>query len=234
MSDLDPVSRPCSGATDPGRAATLAAMRDSDVRGLLLEHLRQLHRDEPDTRIVDELDLCNGSARVDVAVLNGRLTGWEIKSPRDRLDRLPGQVTYYSQVCDEAWLVTDQPHLERALQTLPGWWGVLLIDVADDGRPVLVEHRPAAPNPHVEPASVVRLLWRDETLAQLAEHGVDLAPLRRATRPILWAALVEALAPDDLRAVVRETVKARPEWRRPTPRPRRRTGPVGVVVATAT
>lgn len=206
-------------------------MRDSDVRGLLLEHLHRLHIDEPDTRIVDELDLCNGAARVDVAVLNGRLTGWEIKSPRDRLDRLPGQVTYYSKVCDEAWLVTDRTHLEAALGILPTWWGVLTIDVAANG-PALVQHRAAAENPRVEPESVVRLLWRDETMALLNEHGADMSRLGRANRAVLWEALVALLDLETLKRAVRDTIKARPEWRRSTRRPARGKGPDGIVVAT--
>lgn len=212
-------------------AATLSTMRDSHVRGLLLEHLRRLHIDEPDTRIVDELDLCNGAARVDVAVFNGRLTGWEIKSPRDRLDRLPAQVIYYSKVCDEAWLVTDATHLEAALKVLPDWWGVLKIDVDENG-PALVQHRAAEENPHVESESVVRLLWRDETIALLKENGADTSGLRRANRAVLWAALVTLLDSNTLRAAVRDTIKARPEWRRPTQRPARRKGPAGIVVAT--
>ncbi len=52
---------------------------------------------DADTLVVDELDLC-GLTRVDVAVVNGHLSGFEIKGSTDSLRRLPGQVTVYSQV----------------------------------------------------------------------------------------------------------------------------------------
>lgn len=195
-------------------------MRDADVRSALHALLRVWHEDEPDTRVVDELDLCNGSARVDVAVMNGKLTCWEIKSPRDRLDRLPGQVDFYSRVSDEAWLVTDEAHLGAARPIVPEWWGLMMIGVAPDGSPELVVERDATTNPEIDPAALVRLLWRDEAVAVLAEHGVAVAA--RAPRRELWAALVDQLSADELRAAVRERLKARTGWReRPRPRPRR-------------
>lgn len=204
-------------------AARLTAMRDTDVRSALHSLLRVWHADEPDTRVVDELDLCNGSARVDVAVLNGKLTCWEIKSPRDRLDRLPGQVDYYSRVCDEAWLVTDARHLVAAESMVPDWWGLMLIDEAPDGGAALSVGRPALTNPEIDPAALVRLLWREETLAALERAGRDTAPLARAPRRDLWAALVDELDEFDVRNVVREQLKAREHWRRPSrPRPRGR------------
>lgn len=196
-------------------------MRDADVRTALHALLREWHIGEPDTRVVDELDLCNGSARVDVAVLNGKLTCWEIKSPRDRLTRLPGQVDYYSRVCDEAWLVTDQRHLGAAREIVPQWWGLMIVDAVSDRLTYLCVERPAEPNPAIDPAALVRLLWRDETLVALESAGVPTEPLGRAPRRVLWAALVDALGRDEVRDVVREQLKRRPDWRRASrPRPR--------------
>lgn len=207
-------------------------MRDAEVRALLLSRLREWHSDEPDTRIVDELALCNGSARIDVAVLNGRLTGWEIKSPRDRLDRLAGQVTYYSQVCDEAWLLTDESHLEAARKLVPKWWGLMLLTELD-GQPELQIKRKAVSNPKVDVRAVVRLLWREEALTALVTAGVDLQGLARAPRAQLWAELVQRVDPIELRAMVRETLKARERWRQQPPARRPRRGRVAwQVVAT--
>lgn len=202
-------------------------MRDTDVRSALHAFLRVLHADEPDTRVVDELDLCNGSARVDVAVLNGKFTCWEIKSPSDRLDRLPGQVAFYSLVCDEAWLVTDERHLAAAATMVPEWWGLMLIGDAPGGGAALSVGRQAMPNPKVDPAALVRLLWREEVLAALERAGQETARLSRASRRELWADLVDQLSNDAVRTLVREQLKARENWRRPgrtRPRGRRTNG----------
>lgn len=201
-------------------------MRDTDVRSALHALLRAWHKDEPNTRVVDELDLCNGSARVDVAVLNNKLTCWEIKSPRDRLDRLPGQVDYYSRVCDEAWLVAGARHLTSARDKIPSWWGLVLIE-DDDGAPRLVVERSARPNPGIDPDALVRLLWREETLAALTRAGTDTARLTRAPRRELWATLVAEVDTNELRGIVREQLKGRQHWRhgtRPRPPARRANG----------
>lgn len=70
-----------------------AVLRDAELRRALLGDLApQL---DADTLVVDELDLC-GLTRVDVAVVNGHLSGFEIKGSTDSLRRLPGQVAVYS------------------------------------------------------------------------------------------------------------------------------------------
>ncbi len=98
-------------------------MRDGDVRSALRGYLRERHAsDSAETRFIDELDLC-GQVRVDVAVLNGTLAGYELKSAHDTLQRLPVQVDVYSKVLDMATVVLAERHLQRALPMLPAWWG---------------------------------------------------------------------------------------------------------------
>ncbi len=48
-----------------------------------------------------------GSSRIDVAAINGRITGCEIKSTRDDFARLARQVEIYSAVLDVAILVVE-------------------------------------------------------------------------------------------------------------------------------
>ena len=66
-------------------------MRDCDIRKALRKRLEEAHKGESGTRIVEEFGLCQGRARIDVAVFNGFINGFEIKSARDTLKRLPGQ-----------------------------------------------------------------------------------------------------------------------------------------------
>src|ERR1700722_14688560 len=61
--------------------------RDSDIRRVLLADLYQIYGDKEQDLIVEEFG-CN-SARTDIAVINGSLHAFEIKSDSDTLDRLP-------------------------------------------------------------------------------------------------------------------------------------------------
>src|SRR6187402_1509374 len=67
-----------------GRKASARRAVDPDVRALLREYLEDVHKGS-DTRLLEELGLCQGDVRVDVAVVNGELSGYEIKSPSDTL-----------------------------------------------------------------------------------------------------------------------------------------------------
>ena len=189
---------------------TVSPMRDRDVRVMLHDRLRAQHADEPDTRYVDELDLC-GSVRVDVAVVNGALTGYEIKSPRDNLRRLPSQIETYSKVLDYASLVVAERHYAAAQPLLPDWWGVLVLEDSAEV-PSLAVEKPGTANPCVDALSIVQLLWRDEALHELEIRGLAVG-LRSKPRRLVWQRLCDAVSLSELQDIVRSRLKARQGWR---------------------
>lgn len=71
---------------------------DRDIRNSLRHMVLQAHADDSATVIVEELGILQGSSFVDVAVVNGTCSAYEIKSVHDSLVRLPGQVESYSKV----------------------------------------------------------------------------------------------------------------------------------------
>ena len=101
----------------------VSATRDCDIRLALEARLVQQHGDEPDTIIRHEVGICAGKRRIDMAVVNGELTGYEIKSDMDTLARLVGQANAYGSVLDRVVLVTTERHVDSALPLLPDWWG---------------------------------------------------------------------------------------------------------------
>lgn len=186
-------------------------MRDADVRRALHADLRSLHADDmKNTLFVDELGLC-GEARVDVAVVNGSLSGFELKSARDTLTRLPGQVNTYSQVLDYASIVTAKNHMKGVLDIVPSWWGIYCAD-GDVERLSITEIRPPKFNEGIQAERLGMLLWRPELLHELTKRGLDRG-VRSKPRKTMLNRLVESLSLDELRMIVRETLKARSNWR---------------------
>jgi hypothetical protein len=96
-------------------------LRDADIRGHLETWIRSLHSETP-TVILHELKIPRPSARVDIAVVNGELSAFEIKSDVDSLFRLPRQVLSFDSVFDRVSLVTTEKHLQRARAVIPRWW----------------------------------------------------------------------------------------------------------------
>lgn len=198
-------------ADPPPRLQYLGGVRDRDVRGALHQRLSLEHAAEvSETLFVDELGLC-GHVRVDVAVVNGSLSGYELKSAKDNLRRLATQVEVYSRVLDNATLVVAQNHADHAKRFLPTWWGC--IEASWDGRHVtLTTVVEATENPNIDPFALAQLLWRDEALLALTERGRD-GGMRSKPRIVIWERLASDLHLDELRRVVREQLKSRPRWR---------------------
>jgi len=68
-----------------------------------------------------------GSCKADIAILNGTSTVYEIKSERDKLDRLQAQVSAYRQAFAKVNVITGENHLKAVLASVPADVGVLLL-----------------------------------------------------------------------------------------------------------
>ncbi len=185
---------------------THAAPSDADVRPILRARVRRAHARQPDTVVLDELGLCRGSVRVDLAAVNGIFHGYEIKSDRDTLRRLKNQVAVYNQVFDRATLVVGERHLDEATTMVPGWWEVVRIEATASG-PSLKQVRRPKKNPSRDPRALVELLWADEALALLEAR--DLARgVRGKPRRVVWDRVCEHLTLAEIADAVRQHLKA--------------------------
>ena len=186
-------------------------VRDIDIRQALLAEMQMRHSKEPGTRVVEELSLCQGVSRVDIAVVNGSLSGYEIKSEKDTLDRLPAQRDVYSLIFDYVTVVASRKHVSKVMEIVPDWWG---IDIAESrGQKVeLKKKRKARLNKEIQPQALVQLLWKDEALSILESKGLAVG-YRSKSKKIIWSHLAENLTPTELRALVRQQLKVRANWR---------------------
>lgn len=194
-----------------GYSPKMAKLRDRDIRAALLATLHAEHEGDPDTRVVEEFGVREGKARVDVAVFNGRMEGYEIKSAADTLTRLPGQVVSYGATFDRVVIVFSGRSTEEILAAVPEWWGVWEA-VGKAGEVGFVVRRPHAPNPSPDPLARAQLLWREELLDYLAYRGLDRG-LRSKPRKALQKATVRLVPAHELADHVRERIKARGDWR---------------------
>lgn len=189
----------------------MVGVRDRDIRARLRAELAKEHAGDPDTLMVEEMGLCQGDARIDVAVINGSLNGFEIKSAMDTLERLPSQERIYSAVMDSMTILTSGSHLDGVLSLIPTWWGVIAVEYDDEKKLGFSKVRQSADNPQPDPCAVVQLLWRAEALAILEARGLDWG-VRSKPKRTMWDRLLERLEWPDLHAEVRRTLKSRDDW----------------------
>lgn len=187
-------------------------MRDGDVRATLRVVLPQWHGEEPQARIVEEFGIGNGDVRVDLVAIDELLHGYEIKSDLDTLARLPTQAKRYSQALDRVTLVVGERHHSKAKRMVPDWWGVMTAVPIRPGLVRLYPDRAPLPNPQLDPFAVASLLWREEAL-ELLEAMDALGGLKSRARSFLYNRVTQVLSLDELRALVRDKLKARTDWR---------------------
>jgi hypothetical protein len=191
-------------------------MRDRDIRTGLHIELERAHRHyASETLFIDELGLCQGNARIDLAVVNGSLSGYEIKSERDTLQRLPNQVEVYSRALDFVTIVASDSHIDKTISLIPEWWGVLATQSQQGDISFRLVRQPQS-NPSVDPYSVAQLLWRPEVVAILSDLGITKG-ITGKSRRVLWQTLAETLPIDELRDCIRHTLKVRARWRSELP-----------------
>lgn len=191
----------------------IISTNDVIIRSALREYLKKRHAKDKKLRIIEELGVRHGSARVDIAVINGIMHGYEIKSDRDTLERLPEQMTEFNAVFDRITLVVGKQHLYQTIHIVPDWWGITIAKINTRGRVVFQTIREPEDNKEQNKVSIARLLWREEALRVLEEHD-QAEGVRSKPREFIYRRLADVLETDILKERVRKTLLIpRGDWR---------------------
>lgn len=196
-------------AMETPKPARKIGVADAEIRPALRQHLLRRHGGETDTVLVEELGLRRGQVRVDLAVVNGSLHGFEIKSDRDSLRRLAVQVDLYSQVLDRATLVVGDRFAPLAPSLVPAWWGIFRVSPRASGLQFTTLRRSKL-NPQRNARVLAELLWSAQALELLEERGAAKG-MRGKPRRVLWDRVCECLSVDEIAAAVRQRLKATPD-----------------------
>jgi len=173
---------------------------DKLIRSDFIAYLKNKHSNP---LIIEELGITHGAARIDIAVINAEIHGYELKSDLDTLDRLPEQIRIYNSVLDRVTLVVGKKHLFEAINIVPEWWGLTIAKITNSAEKItFCEIREAEENPCQDKVAIASLLWREEALNILEE--IDQAKgVRSKPRKTIYEKLVEVLDGQTLRETVR-------------------------------
>lgn len=177
------------------------------VRASVKAYLIASHVNE-DAVVVEELPAHRGAVRLDLAVVNGRLSGIEIKSDCDHLGRLGRQAELFSLAADRMTLVVGESHRDAAMAMIPDWWAITLATLRDDGCVRLRTIRKGRLNRTTNPCALVHLLEREEMVALLEWHDL-VKGYRTAGYAELADRIVVKLSRTQIATGVRRLIKIR-------------------------
>lgn len=166
---------------------------DVEIRRGLIRVLKPQIR-QPGDFLVGEVSLGLGNARVDMAYLNGKFDGFEIKSESDNLRRLSRQVPDYSAVLDTVTIVTTPRHLDHAGALAPNWWGIYCAELRGMNFDFTPIRRPE-PNPGTDMEARLQMMNFSESSAILRRVGIrgrSIPNTLAAQRALILAVVGEA------------------------------------------
>ena len=131
---------------------------DKDIREPLFGFLEETYGK---VRILEEKR--TGAARADVVMITPEiLYGIEIKSDADTYARLEKQVRYYNWYYDRNIIVVGTSHALHVKEHVPDWWGVITVELNENGVVDFYILREAGVNPRVKDKRKITILWRTE------------------------------------------------------------------------
>ncbi len=188
-------------------------MKDPCIRQLLRENQLQHFLTDSNSKVVEELSLPVAKARIDLAVINGSLHGYEIKSASDTLKRLPSQIDAYVKVFDYLSIVTEHKYLKKIKEFIPNWVGIIVCNEIK-GIKTIKEVRKPKLNKQKQGFFLAKLLWREELIESLTEHQISFK--KKDRNWLLCEALASSLDINTLSFTVRDKLKKREDWKMST------------------
>lgn len=192
------------------------AYGDAEIRAAL--HRKKFDRYKPreDVLVIDELGLAHAKSRIDIAVINGCVHGYEIKSEKDTLTRFELQLETYRKTLSRLTFVCAPKHIADVEADAPAWCGLIEAYRGPRGAVHFTTRRSALLNPDLELEMLAHLLWRGEAASILASQGVAPSQLRKPRRE-LYEMIAERMTRKELTLSIREVMRQRLAWRdRPT------------------
>jgi hypothetical protein len=187
-------------------------MNDHDIRVNIHKKILMRHHKNNNTLVIDELGLKNGDCRADIAVVNGCLCGFEIKSDSDSLNRLRNQVDIYDAVFDYSTIIVGEKHFPKVMNYISDWWGIQVCTKGSIGGVNFYFERKAQKNLESDPYSIAQFLWKEEVVEILLNKGIGNKEIRRP-KAELYQILCSILTKSDLNKMVRQFLKKRTNWR---------------------
>ena len=180
-------------------------MYDADMRKIFKPYLTEHLADNG--IIIEEFPVYYGFVRVDIAMIDSKLHGYEIKSDNDSFARLPRQIMYYGKVFNTMSLVCTRKWVKKAIKTIPDWWGIIV--VSDDG---IRQEREENLNPDISLLGVIELTWKHEAINILDNHHLARG-WRGKTCYDIYQRILKVVPENQIEPEVIDQIRRRGNWR---------------------
>ena len=158
------------------------AFTEELLRTSLHRRLVAKHQNDADTVLIDELGLCQGRARIDLAVVNGLLHGYEIKSEREAFGGWALKLTFTAKFLTESPLSAVNDMSPRRWKLFHG--GGKCCESSPPEAPTFRSVRRGRKNPNRDIRALAEFLWLEEAMALLEQRCAPRLATKAASRSL--------------------------------------------------
>ncbi|MBB1100140.1 sce7726 family protein [Limosilactobacillus sp. WF-MT5-A] len=127
---------------------------DVIIRRLLIKRFSSYKN----TKVIEERTTYSGKVRADIVTVSNRICGFEIKSDKDNVKRLPNQIKEYDKSFEKNYIVVGNKNKVKVIQMIPSYWGIIYIKHKNKSDFTLSFLRRARINPNINFTSVIGLI----------------------------------------------------------------------------
>ena len=182
-------------------------MKDIDIRNGLKSTILKKYIDDSDSFLIDEFNVSLGVVRADIALFNGVMHAYEIKSEFDTLRRLDNQIYEYNKFFEYVTVVSCDKFVGRVLETIPENCGLILAKNGKSGIK-FKQIRRAKKNKIIDKICLAKALWKDEMI-EILEAKDYKRGFRSKSKPLLYEILAEEFSASQLLEIVKNKIKKR-------------------------
>ena len=191
-------------------------MLDKDMREPLFDFMDEYFGK---IRTIEEKTIKKSRADV-IGVMDDAILGFEIKSDGDTYTRLKNQVKYYNCFFDRNIIVTGTSHAAHIKEHVPDWWGIITVELDENGKVDFYIMRKADVNPKLIDECKISILWRRELNNLLeknklpqykakSKYFVQKTLLKKVPAEILWPQAYDELFERDYTTIAQEILEFR-------------------------
>lgn len=170
-------------------------LNEMDIKAALIDKLLEKGALE-NAVLINEMVIANWNRRADLAVANGRLYAYEIKSDLDTLDRLEGQVYAYLDRFDKVTVVTTPKFVLSVASQMPDQ--VEIWEASRQNQSVILRMARRGRTKDITSRRMLcGFLLKTELLSLLRKHGIgaSVSTPREALIPLMQGVSVKDLRP---------------------------------------
>jgi hypothetical protein len=156
----------------------MSILLDKDIREIFIPYHQKRF---PESKLLSEVRINDGLAIADLVSVGDKTSHcYEIKSDKDKISRVLEQAKSYDTVFNKISLITTINQYEKALETIPEYWGIVIVNNTPKNKVQYM--RKASASPLFSKQKALLTLWREELLKILLIKNIVEKSVSRLNR----------------------------------------------------